>query len=201
LKKSNSKSKTTKSIAVMAILALGVLAYFYVISNRMKVVEEDVAKISPVQELLVRDLSENYPSTPKEVVKLYSEITKTFYDEEYSEEELVALANMSRQLFDEELVENQTDEAYLRSLKNEIVGYKKANRVISSYSLSSSADVKYYNYMDAEWAQLIAMYSIRTGGQVSPSKERFLLRKDAEGHWKIYGFRLEQIDNGSEGNG
>jgi len=103
---------------------------------------------------------------------------------------------MSRQLFDDELVANQTDESYLRALKGEIANYKKMNRVISSVSVSSGADVKYYNYAGDEWAQLIAMYSIRTGTKIEPSKERFLLRKDSEGHWKIYGFRLEALNHG-----
>ena len=194
MKSNNSKNNSIKGIAVLFVLALGVLAYFYVINNRMRVIEEDVDKITPVQELLVRDLSENYPATPKEVVKLYSEITKCFYGEDYTEDELNSLATMSRQLFDDELVANQSDDSYLRALKGEIATYKKANRIISSYSVSSSADVQYYNYRDDEWAQLIAMYSIRTGGKVEPSKERYLLRKDTEGHWKIYGFRLEQLE-------
>lgn len=188
-----------KGIAVIIVLALGVLAYFYVINNRIKRVEEDVAKISPVQELLVRDLSTNYPSTPKEVVKLYSEITRCFYGEDYSEEELVALAKMSRQLFDEELAANQEESTYILALKSEIASYKNANRTVSSYSVASSADVEYYNYEGDEWAQLIVMYSIKTGGKVEPSKERFLLRKDSGGHWKIFGFRLEAIEKTSSG--
>ena len=148
--------------------------------------------------MLVQNLTDSYPATPKEVVKMYSEITRCFYAEEYTEEELEALAIMSRQLFDDELVANQSDESYLRSLKGEIATYRKANRVISSYSISSSADVQFYNFRDDEWAQLIAMYSIRTGTKVEPSKERFLLRKDSDGHWKIYGFRLEKLGQNSE---
>lgn len=184
----------------MVVLALGVLAYFYVINNRMKQVEDDVKKISPVQELLVQDLSTNYPNTPKEVVKLYSEITRCFYGEEYSEEEFNKLAKMSRQLFDDELVANQDEESYVRSLRAEIANYRQQNRLISSYSISSSADVEYYKYKEDDWAQLIAMYSIKTGGNVRPSKERYLLRKDDAGHWKIFGFRLETIEQpvGSE---
>ena len=194
-KNSSGKNNSIKGILVIVILALGVLAYFYVINNRMKRIEEDVDKITPVQELLVRDLDASYPNTPKEVVKLYSEITRCFYGEEFTEEELVKLAQMSRKLFDDELVANQDEDSYLRALKGEIATYKKANRVISSYSVSSSADVQYYNYLNAEWAQLIAMYSIRSGGKIEPSKERYLLRKDSEGHWKIYGFKLEQLEN------
>lgn len=197
--KRSSSGNGVKGIAVILVLALGVLAYFYVINNRMKRVEEDVEKITPVQELLIQNLETNYPNTPKEVVKLYSEITRCFYSEEYTEEELLKLAQMSRQLFDDELVANQDEDSYLRSLKGEIASYRQQKRYISSYSVSSSADVQYYNYKDAEWAQLIAMYSIKTNGKIEPSKERFLLRKDADGHWKIFGFRLEPI--GSVENG
>lgn len=188
------KDNSIKGILIIAIMALGVLAYFYVINNRIKRVEEDVDKITPVQELLIRDLSTNYPATPKEVVKLYSEITRCFYGEEYSEEELNKLAQMSRQLFDEELIANQDDESYMRSLRGEIAAYRQAKRIISSYSIASSADVEYYNFRGNEWAQLIAMYSIRTGGKVEPSKERYLLRKDDAGHWKIFGFKLESLE-------
>ena len=200
MKNSSGKNNSIKGILVIVILALGVLAYFYVINNRMKQVEQDVQKISPVQELLIQDLSTSYPKTSKEVVKMYSEITRCFYGEEYTEEEFIKLADMSRQLFDEELRANQDEESYLRALKGEVATYRQMNRIISSYSVSSSADVKYYNYRDAEWAQLIAMYSVKTSGKVEPSKERYLLRKDADGHWKIYGFRLEQLENTSGGN-
>ena len=197
-KKNNETKGPGKSIFAVAIVALMILAYFYVINNRMKVVEQDVEKISPVKELLIQDLTDSYPATPKEVVKMYSEITRCFYAEEYTDEELIALARMARQLFDDELVANQSEESYLRALRGEIATYKQQKRVVSSYSVSSSADVQYYNYRDDEWAQLIVMYSIRTGAKVEPSKERFLLRKDADGHWKIFGFRLENIGGESQ---
>lgn len=194
---SSKNDNSIKGILFVVVLALGVLAYFYVINNRMKVIEDDVKSISAVQELLVRDLSTNYPATPKEVVKLYSEITRCFYGEEYTDEELVSLAEMSRELFDAELVANQTEDNYLRALKGEIASYRQANRLISSYSVSSSADVEYYNFKGYEWAQLVAMYSVKTAGNVAPSKERYLLRKDEAGHWKIYGFVLEELENKS----
>ena len=196
--KNKKNQNPIKTIIVMAFLALMVLGYFYVINNRIKTVEEDVHTITPVQELLIRNLDKDYPNTPKEVVKLYSEITRCFYAEEYDDEQLLKLAEMSRKLFDDELVANQDDESYLRALRGEIATYKKENRIISSYSVSSSADVQYYNYQGDEWAQLIAMYSIRTGGNIEPTKERYLLRKDVDGHWKIYGFRLEQLEKTDE---
>lgn len=194
--KSNKEEKNpTKKIIVVAILGLMVLAYFYLINNRMKSHEDDGTVVSAVQSVIVQDLSTSYPSTPKEVVKLYSEITRCFYSEEYSEDEFMKLATMSRQLFDDELVANQTEESYLRALKGEIATYKQQNRSISSYSVASSADVEYYDFKGDDWAQLICVYSIKTNGKIEPSRQRYLLRKDSDGHWKIFGFRLEPMES------
>lgn len=198
--KNKKNQNPIKTIIVMAVIALMIVAYFYVINNRIQTVEEDVHTISPVQELLVKNLDKDYPNTPKEVVKLYSEISRVFYKEEYSEEELEKLAIMSRKLFDDELVANQTDESYLRALKQEIVSYRQEGKYISSYSLSASADVEYYDFKNAKWAQLIAMYSMRQNGKIVPVKERFLLRKDSNDHWKIYGFKLESLEDDDLGD-
>lgn len=187
------KQNPIKTMILVVVMALLVLAYFFVINNRVKPREEKQATISPVKELLIMDLNTNYPATPKEVVKLYLEISRCFYAEEFSDEELEELAKMSRMLFDKDLVENQTEENYIRALKGEIATYKRFNRVISSYSTSAAADVEYYDFAEAKWAQLVAMLSIRTGTKIEPSKERFLLRKDDTGHWKIYGWVLEDI--------
>lgn len=197
--KNKKNQNPIKTIIVMAFLALMVLGYFYVINNRIKTVEEDVHTITPVQELLIRNLDKDYPNTPKEVVKLYSEITRVFYKEDFTEEELEKLAVMSRKLFDDELVANQSDESYLRALKQEIVSYRQEGKYISSYSISASADVEYYDFRNDKWAQLIAMYSMRQGGKIVPTKERFLLRKDANDHWKIFGFKLESIGEDDQG--
>lgn len=190
--KGNAKNQI-KNFVVMAFLALMVLCYFFVIANRMKPNEDTTVKVSAVKGLLSQDLDSMYPKTPKETVKLYCEIARCFYGEEYTDDELVSLANMSRQLFDDELRANQTDENYLRALRAEIANYKSQNKVISSYSVGSSADVEYYTFKGDEWAQLVVQYNIRVGTSFSGSKQRFLLRKDSVGHWKIFGWEPEDM--------
>lgn len=197
--KATKKQNPIKTMVLVVVMALLVLAYFFVINNRVKPREETTTKVSPVKEILVMDLESTYPATPKEVVKLYLEISRCFYSEEYSDDELLELARMSRQLFDKDLVENQSEDNYLRALKGEIASYKQANRVISSYSTAAAADVEYYDFAEYKWAQLVAMLSIRTGTKIEPSKERFLLRKDDAGHWKIYGWVLEDLSDGGKG--
>ena len=189
----------TRVIVVFTMLAVFVVGLFFYISNRSKVISEDRAQtMTAVEEILARNLDTNYPPTPKEVLKFYSEITRCFYGEEYTEEELERLASFSRKLFDDELVANQTDEQYLSALKMDIESWKKDKKVISSYSVSSSTDVQEYSYGGYEWAQLYCTYSIRMGTNVAPIQEHFIMRKDSKGHWKILGWELvtPEDDNG-----
>ena len=181
----------TRVIVVFTMLAVFVVGLFFYISNRSKVISEGKAQtMTAVQEILARNLETNYPPTPKEVLKFYSEITRCFYGEEYTEEELERLAVFSRKLFDDELVANQTDEQYLSALKMDIDSWKKDKKVISSYSVSSSTDVQEYSYDGYEWAQLYCTYSIRMGTNIAPIQEHFIMRKDSKGHWKILGWEL-----------
>lgn len=184
------KNRNIKNFIVLLIVALLIIAAFAYLSNRERAFKEEVKELTAVQELLARDLSSNYPPTPKEVLKYYSEITRCFYGEKYSDEELIKLAKKSRELLDEQLLANQTEEDYIADLKNEIAIFKDADRTISSYSVAGSANVDYYTYEGAEWAKLNCIYSIRTKGKIIPSQEEFIMRKDADGRWKIFGWKL-----------
>ena len=61
---------------------------------------------------------------------------------------------------------------------------------MSGYSVSAAADVERFDEDGFEWARLYATYRLRQGTEYLYSNEVFLLRKDDDGHWKIYGFDL-----------
>lgn len=190
------KRNPARILIVFVVFAIGVVGLFFYISNHSKVVAEGRQQMTAVQEILSRNLETNYPPTPKEVLKFYSEITQAFYGDDYTDEELVKLAETSRKLFDDELVANQTDEQYLAALKMDIANWKNDKKVISSYSVSSSTDVQEYSYGGFEWAQLYCIYSIRMGTNVAPVQEHFIMRKDSRGHWKILGWELVESGDG-----
>ena len=120
-------------LIILVVLAIAVVGLFFYISNRTRVIAEGKQQqMSAVQQVLARNLETNYPPTPKEVLKYYSDITMCFYNEEYTDEELAQLAKKSRELFDAELVANQTDEEYLEALKMDIALWKKDNKVINT---------------------------------------------------------------------
>lgn len=194
------KQNPTRVVISVAILAVAIVAAFALLSNRSdKQADAENYKVTAVQEVLLKDFTTEYPPSPKEVVKQYSEISRCFYGESYTEEEFKALAAKSRELFDSELVANQTDEQYLAALKADVASYKEVDKVISSFSVSSSTDVDYYDYLGDKWAQLYCIYTMRVSTNITPVKEKYLLRKDPEGHWKIFGWVLveEEILTGS----
>lgn len=176
--------------AFFLFLAIGCvfLAYYLINLKIEKSRPEDYVQLTRVQEVLSRDLERNYPQTPKEVVKYYSEITQCFYNEEYTEEELEALAMKAMELYDKELALNQDEETYLQKLKEEIQEFKSKDWYISSYATSSSTDVYDFSEDGYDFARLYCTYNIRNGTVMQVLEERFLLRLDEEGHWKIYGW-------------
>ena len=182
--------RNLKNFIVLIIMALLIVAAFVLLANRGTSRDESNISRTAVEEVLDRDLTKSYPATPKEVVKMYSEITRCFYGETYTDDELVTLADQSRLLFDDELRANQTDQQYLMNLQTVIANYKEEKRTISSFSVSSASDVDYQDMDGYKWAHLMAVYTIKTNHTFSTSKEEYLLRKDAQGHWKIYGWRV-----------
>lgn len=181
--------KGARGTIVLLILMCMLVGYYFYLSNRSGAVREEPEETSQVQEVLLRDLSRNYPATPKEVIKYYSEITKCFYNEEYSEEELAGLADKAMQLYDDELVAYQAESAYLGELKNDIALWKEDEVRISSYKTANSTDVAYFTKDGRECASIFCTYTLRKGTTLQSLEEIYVLRKDGDGHWKILGWQ------------
>lgn len=192
------KIKGLKGVILTLLFAGLLVAIFHRLSNKPSNVEEDVSvKSSAVDIVMERNLSTNYPSTPKEVVKYFSEITKCYYNETFkSDEELVALADKMLLLYDDELVSYKTHEDYILDLKSDINYYNENGYLISSYTPSVSTDVEYFTEDGFEWARLWCLYTIKTSDSkfYKTIQEVFILRKDEKSHWRIYGWDL--VDEG-----
>lgn len=187
----------TKGIIILVMMMVLVIGYFYYLSNRTvssdnKTATVNTEKISPVATVLLRNLDINYPATPKEVVKYYAELTKVLYNEEYTDEEFQALAVKIQQLYDPELVANKEQSEYLQDLKDEIEAFHTNKWTISTYWTSSSTDVERFTEDGYEFARLYCTFTIQQSGGNGSSNEVFLLRKDENEHWKIYGWKQMQ---------
>lgn len=177
-----------KGMVILLLLICMLVGYYFYLSNRYQEAKENTVETTNVQDVLLRDLERNYPATPKEVVKYYSELTKCFYNEEYTSEELSQLAAKAMELYDAELIANQSEEDYIPQLKSDIAAFKKDEITVSSYKTASSTDVEYFTKDGRECAGLLCTYTLRSGAQLQYLEEQFILRKDEEGHWKILGW-------------
>lgn len=188
-----SNSKIAKIMIIVVVLAAIVLAYFYYLGHRDRRQQaEQTVVATVVQSVLMRDLEHNYPPTPKEVVRYYAEITECFYNEEYTDDELQQLADKIQLLYDADLVANKTQEQYITDLKDDIAEMKAKQYTVASYEVSASTDVEYFTQDGYSFARLYCTFYLRQPGSSGrvPSLERFLLRQDEDGHWKIFGWEL-----------
>lgn len=177
-----------KIFVIGMILVVLVVGYYVYMNNKVKSSKEEQTQVTAVQNVLLKDLERSYPATPKEVVRYFCDITMCFYNEEYSEDELLQMAEKIQGIYDEELKENKTQEQYLKDLKSEIADRKQKKCTISGYELSSSTDVKSFTKDGYSCASLYATFRMKQDGATAEVMEQFILRKDADGHWKIYGW-------------
>ena len=199
--KTEKGKRTTQVTIVVMILILIVVGYYCYLVNRTRRVEAEKA-LTAVENVLLRDLEHNYPPTPKEVIRYYNDILKCFYNEQCSQEEIEALARKVRGLYDQELLEHNEWSTYIFNLEAEIQNFQNLKRRISNISLASSTDVDEFTQDGYKFARIRCGYNILQGKESSSSVHVYLLRKDEDGHWKIYGWELAENlhENSQEDN-
>lgn len=188
------KQNNVKNIIIAIIIIALIVGYFLYLSNKASKTPEKEVVVTAVQNVLMRNLDNDYPPTPKEVVKYYSELTKCIYCETYTDEQYEELVDKMLGLYDSELAEINPKDFYMLTLKSDIDSFKKDNKAIISYTPSSSIDVETSVINGRECAKLYCTYKIRVGTEYINSREVFELRKDSQGHWKILGFKLDESD-------
>ena len=192
--KKNTSKNTTKVAIIFLVLIVAVVAYFAYLSNKSREVEDEAA-MTAVKLVLSRDLENNYPPTVKEVMKYYVDIQKCLYAEECAEEEVEQLGMKARALFDDELLAANDVTNHLLALKSEITSFQEDSRQITAASVASSANVDTFTEDGYEFARIHCIYTVLDGGQSNLVDMVYLLRRDGNRRWKIYGWDLAQNVN------
>ena len=151
--------------------------------------------MTAVKLVLSRDLENNYPPTVKEVMKYYADIQKCLYSQECLDEEAEQLGMKARALFDDELLAANDVTNHLLALKSEITSFQEDSRQITAASVASSANVDTFTEDGYEFARIHCIYTVLDGGQSNLVDMVYLLRRDGNRRWKIYGWDLAQNVN------
>ncbi|MCM1058503.1 MAG: hypothetical protein NC517_13010 [Firmicutes bacterium] len=189
------KKSTVRVTIIIMVVLVGLMTLYAFLLSRMRS-ETEAAKMTAVQSALSRDLTKNYPATVKEVLKYYTEIEKCFYNEECTDAEIEALGVQARMLYDQELLDNNEIVGYIERLKSDVKGFKDAKRRLISVTVASSANVDYFSEDGYDFARLYCGYTVKeNNGQTFSAGRIYLLRKDEDRHWKIYGWDADENVN------
>lgn len=194
------KNKSRVAVTVViAVVCVGlIVGLYYYFTNYKRGSVEDMVELNEVQKIITYNLDSDYPATPRETVKLYNRIITCFYNETYTDKELEQLADQARKLFDEELIANNPRDEYLRALKADIEEYHEKSRTITNSSVCKSNEVNYQTVDGAECAYVSSTYFINEKKKYSRTNQMYVLRKDADGHWKILVFYQIEGDSSDE---
>ena len=185
--------KNKRVIIIAAICIVLIVGGFFIFTNRTQKNPEDV-ELTTVQQIITKDLTGNYPKTPREVIKTYNEIITCFYNEECTDEEIEKLSERVLLLLDEELLANNPKNEYIKNLKTEISDHKAKGKTIISYNLSSSNEIEFRTVDERECAYVDCSYFIKDKKGYSKSYMTYVVRKDENNEWKILVFYQSEGD-------
>lgn len=193
------KKKYTSTLIIVVMMVVAGVGYYYYLSNKAPSVDATQQSVDnqELADLVSRDIENNYPKTPREVVKLYMRIAKQYYGSSVSEEQLEKLGRQARYLFDDELKSKQTEQEYINALKRDVSDYKNANRYISDFKLDSTSNINYQTLKDKKYASIDTVFYLRENYNLVYSYTKFTLRQDNFGNWKILYWELTQPDSQS----
>ncbi len=175
------------------VLATLVVAYYFYLTRHTGSTSEEATQTQQASEMVkvtTRDFSKDYPGTPREVVKWYNRIVKLYYDQETTTDDLEKLTRQAQMLFDDELLEYNPIEAYEAAVRVDVTSFENHERYIVTTDVSDSLDVTYKKINGEEIAYVVAYYFLKDGSSYTSTYQKFALRQDDDGNWKILGFEL-----------
>lgn len=192
--------KNVVRIVVLSIcFAVLIVGYYFYLSRRDGVMKEEMS-LEPESELskvLAKDFSKQYPETPRSVIKWYNRIIMLYYDKDTTDDDVEKLCDQAMMLFDADLLQANPREFYLANVRADITEYRDRGREIRQSSVQSSGDVEYKTIKDRDYAYVIAYYFTKEGSNYTRTYQKFALRKDEMGKWKILAFELTDEDGNS----
>ena len=182
------KKSTTRTAVIVICLIAAMVGYFAYLSNKSRESQAE-KEMTMVQSTLSRNMTTDYPPTPKEVIKYYNDILRCFYNEEHTDEELNQLGCRARELYDAELLEQNELGTYMMRLGAEIQEYKEKKRRITGTAVAASTNVDLFSEDGYDFARLQSNYSIIEGGEKRNTVMVYLFSKEWQKKGKIYWWR------------
>lgn len=107
--------KVIRTAIFGCIIAVLIISLYVYLSKRTTSNEEtaEPEKVTAMDEVLNKDFQEDYPGTPRSVIKWYNKIVKLYYNDDATDEQVIDLADKARELWDDELIDANPRDTYL----------------------------------------------------------------------------------------
>ena len=175
---------------VMALLAVFIIGGFFLVrSIGLKNLELKKSK-TEVEKLMELNLDDNYPGNAREVLKVYNRILKCCYNEDLTDEQIKKLAEQNQKLFDEQLLEKNPLDQYVEKLKNDIKDYKDKKTTIANIAIQDLAEAEREERGGYKFCNLLVSYIVKDTKGLKTTNEKYYLREDDKGRWKILFWEL-----------
>ncbi|MCM1083988.1 MAG: ARC6/PARC6 family protein [Clostridium sp.] len=191
----NQKSGISIKSIVIAVLCIAlILFYFNYLSNRSS--ERKTQKqIDELAALSGYDMVNDYPRTPRDVVKMHCRFFKVFYGQSLTDDDLYILNQQIRYLYAEELLNYNSEDAMLKALKSNIEKTSKEKYKYKSYILPEASQVKTYTQNGKEMATMEVEVRVDTKDSGGYVYVQYVLVKENE-QWKILAWGDYNIGGG-----
>lgn len=188
--------KSIRIIILVLVLSAMAVGYFFYLSsknNEDSYNDEDV-EVSEVFKVISKDLVNDYPATPRDVIRFYISIQQCIYNEEYTDDEFVKMITQARLLMDEELLSSNPFQQYFEDVSKDVSDKKESATTFTSFILAKNSEVKYTVFQEMNYANVACIYYFKNKDGTSTSSQEYILRKDAQGYWKILASNLATQD-------
>ncbi len=184
------KNRTTLTVAIMSLLAIVLLGFYFYWNYRTKpITETSLEKKTEAQKLIAKDLDLYYPETPREVVKLFGDMMNALYDN-ILDEDMEPLALKVRELYDEDFLAVNPEGTYLANLKTDLAAWKKKDRRITTNFIVKK-DEEQQSVMDGvNYSINYISFTIQEGRKFTETW-KVMLRQNSNKQWKILGWQVE----------
>ena len=178
--------KRIVSISVVLVLACAIVALYMYIDRSGKEAKEPVNTMA--EQILAKNPDTNYPPTPYSVAELYCGIVECIYSADTTEVQLEALVRMERELFDEEFAAINPYDSLLAATKADLETAKEKKLVFTGYVLDKASNVSKWKKDGDEYASIMFQLMSKSDAGSGGSYRNLIMRKDAEGRYKILGW-------------
>ena len=183
-------SKMVKTVVLLIFIGILLLGgYAYVSQRNVKNLKNH--ELKEVDRLLLYDLEKEYPHSPRDVVKLYSEMLSCVYNQKLEDDNLKGIVRQMRKMYAKEFAEdiNNTEQNQINELQKEIEESGKDDHKITSYKIMESSQIEYGEVDGKQAAMVDVTYTLRYGNDYPKQPQTYILIQDEEEHWKILGWQ------------